>query len=63
MLGAFLLGTLTTRATERGVIVGIAVSLAAMIAVRLFTSLAWTWYVLAGTAICCLVGLVFSAHD
>jgi SSS family solute:Na+ symporter len=63
MLGAFLMGTLTTRATERGVIAGIGVSLAAMIAVRLFTRLAWTWYVLAGTAICCFVSALFSRHD
>ena len=52
MLGAFLLGVLTRRTTERGVIVGIGVSLAAMIAVRVFTPLAWTWYVLVGTIVC-----------
>ena len=61
MLGAFLLGVLTTTATERGVMAGIGVSLAAMIGVRIFTPLAWTWYVLAGTAICVVVGLVVSA--
>ncbi len=60
MLGAFLLGVLTTWATERGVMAGIAVSLAAMIVVRLATPLAWTWYVLAGTAICVSVGAVVS---
>jgi SSS family transporter len=62
MLGAFLLGILTTRADERGVMTGIGVSLAAMIAVRVFTSLAWTWYVLAGTAICVGVGLSASGR-
>jgi len=56
MLGAFLLGILTTRADERGVMIGIGVSLAAMIGVRVFTPLAWTWYVLVGTAICVSVG-------
>jgi SSS family solute:Na+ symporter len=61
MLGAFLLGVLTTSATQRGVIAGIGVSLIAMIGVRVFTPLAWTWYVLAGTAICMGVGLVVSA--
>ncbi len=60
MLGAFLLGVLTKSATERGVMAGIGLSLAAMIGVRVFTSLAWTWYVLAGTAICMGVGLVVS---
>jgi Na+/proline symporter len=60
MLGAFLLGVLTRRATERGVMAGIATSLAIMIGVRLFTALAWTWYVLAGTVACIIVGLLFS---
>src|SRR5476649_529661 len=60
MLGAFLLGVLTKTVTERGVMTGIGVSLVAMIGVRVFTPLAWTWYVLAGTAICMGVGLVVS---
>jgi solute:Na+ symporter, SSS family len=60
MLGAFLLGVLTRRTTERGVMIGIAVSLAVMVAVRLFTPLAWTWYVLAGATVCVAAGLVFS---
>jgi Na+/proline symporter len=60
MLGAFLLGVLTQRTTERGVMIGIAVSLAVMVAVRLFTPLAWTWYVLAGAAVCFAAGLLFS---
>ena len=60
MLGAFLLGVLTKRANERGVMAGIGVSLVAMIGVRVFTPLAWTWYVLAGTIICMSVGLVVS---
>src|SRR6266852_502080 len=60
MLGAFLLGVLTTTATETGAMAGIGVSLAAMIAVRLWTPLAWTWYVLAGTAICVTVGMAVS---
>jgi Na+/proline symporter len=60
MLGAFLLGVLTTRATERGVIAGISVSLIVMIAVRLFTPLAWTWYVLVGALICMSAGWLAS---
>lgn len=60
MLGAFLLGVLTKSANERGVVAGIGVSLVTMIGVRVFTPLAWTWYVLAGTAICTCVGLVVS---
>lgn len=60
MLGAFLLGVLTTRVTAQGAAIGLAVSLAAMIGVRVWTELAWTWYVLVGTAICAVVGLVAS---
>jgi Na+/proline symporter len=60
MLGAFLLGVLTRRATGAGAMAGMGVSLAAMIAVRLFTPLAWTWYVVAGTAVCTGVGLMVS---
>jgi SSS family transporter len=60
MLGAFLLGVGTTRATENGVIVGIAVSLACMLLVRIYTPLAWTWYVLVGTVICTGVGYAAS---
>jgi len=61
MLGAFLMGVLTRAATQAGVMAGIAVSLAAMIAVKAFTPLAWTWYVVAGTAICVSVGMLVSA--
>ena len=60
MLGAFLLGVLTKSANERGVMAGIGVSLLAMIGVRVFTPLAWTWYVLAGTTMCMAAGLVVS---
>ncbi len=56
MLGAFLLGRFSTRATGTSVIAGVAVSLAAMIAIRVFSPLAWTWYVLVGAAICTSVG-------
>lgn len=60
MLGAFLLGVLPRRANQRGVITGMTVSLAAMIAVWLFTPLAWTWYVVTGTALTVATGLVAS---
>jgi SSS family solute:Na+ symporter len=60
MLGAFLMGVLTTRATERGVMAGIGVSLAAMVAVWWLTPLAWTWFVLTGTAVCVGVGMAES---
>ena len=60
MLGAFLMGVLTRSATQSGVMAGIGVSLAAMIAVKLFTPLAWTWYVVTGTMLCMSVGMLVS---
>jgi SSS family solute:Na+ symporter len=60
MLGAFLMGVLTSSATQKGVMAGIAVSLVAMIAIKAFTPLAWTWYVLAGTLICGGTGMIVS---
>jgi len=60
MLGAFLLGVTTRSANQVGVMAGIGVSLVAMIAVRVFTPLAWTWYVLVGAVCCVAVGLVVS---
>jgi Na+/proline symporter len=60
MLGAFLLGVLTKRANQRGVMTGMAVALAVMLFVWLKTPLAWTWYVLTGTIICSVVGYVVS---
>src|SRR3989440_11763003 len=56
MLGAFLLGVLTKRANQRGVMTGMALSLAFMLMIWLETTLAWTWYVLAGTTVCFVVG-------
>ena len=58
--GAFLLGVLTTRANQPGAIAGIGVSLVSMLLVKLYTPLAWTWYVLVGTAICVTVGYAVS---
>ena len=60
MLGAFAVGVLTRRATERGAIAGIAVSLAVMVLVKLYTPLAWTWYVLVGTIVCAAVACAVS---
>jgi SSS family transporter len=60
MLGVFLLGLLTRRANQFGAIVGATAALVAMVAVRLGTPLAWTWYVLVGTCIAFAVGYVAS---
>jgi len=85
MLGAFLLGVLTRRANQIGVMTGMAVTLAAMVFIKFYagtmhlasarygfqttgwmewlavhTDIAWTWFVLIGTVICCCVGYAVS---
>jgi solute:Na+ symporter, SSS family len=60
LLGVFLLGTWNRRANEPGALIGFAFGIAAMIAVARFSSLAWTWYVLAGTIVTFIVGSVAS---
>jgi solute:Na+ symporter, SSS family len=61
MLGAFLLGVLTKRANQTGVIVGMLASMTTMLIIKFATDLAWTWYVLVGTVICLSVGYVVSS--
>ena len=60
MLGVFLLGTWNRRANERGTLIGFATGIAAMIAIRFWTPLAFTWYVLAGTIVTFAVGSLAS---
>jgi SSS family transporter len=60
MLGAFLLGVLTKRANQRGVMTGMAAALVVMAVVWFKTHLAWTWYVITGTIICSAVGYLVS---
>jgi len=63
LLGVFLLGMLTRRANQRGVIVGMACGLAAEIYVWTATRVPWTWYVVIGTAVTFLVGYAASAAE
>jgi len=63
LLGLFLLGLLNPRATSRGAVVGMIAGLAVILWVRLNTSLAWTWYVLAGTVPTFIVGSLASLLD
>ncbi len=51
LLGVFLLGVLTKRPDERAAIAGMLAGLATIVYVRFFTSVAWTWYVLAGATV------------
>ena len=60
MLGAFLLGVLTKRANQTGVVTGMVASMATMLYIWNFTPIAWTWYVLLGTTICFTVGFAVS---
>jgi SSS family solute:Na+ symporter len=59
-LGVFLLGTWNRRANETGALTGFTTGLAAMIAIKFLTPLAWTWYVLVGTVITFAVGFLAS---
>ena len=56
LLGVFLLGVLTRRVGENAAIAGMVAGLATMAAVKLCTSIAWTWYVLIGTSVTFMVG-------
>jgi solute:Na+ symporter, SSS family len=60
MLGVFLLGSWNRRANETGALIGFATGIAAVIAVRFCTPLAFTWYVLAGTIVTFAIGSLAS---
>lgn len=63
LLGLFLLGILNRRATSRGAVAGMAAGLALLLYVHFETKLAWTWYVLVGTAATFIVGSLVSLLD
>ena len=50
LLGTFLLGVLTKRVGERSAMCGMAAGLAINLYLKFGTTVAWTWYVLIGTA-------------
>jgi Na+/proline symporter len=60
LLGVFLLGLLTRRATESGAMIGMCAGLAVTLYLRFYTPVAWTWYISLGTAITFSVGWVSS---
>jgi SSS family solute:Na+ symporter len=60
MVGVFLLGVLTKKAGARGSIVGMIVGLLAMLGIWRYSSIAFTWYVLIGTAITFCTGYLAS---
>ena len=57
LLGVFLLGILTRRPGEVAAICGVVAGLAAVLAVHFMTPVAFTWYVMIGTAVTFGVGL------
>lgn len=61
LLGVFLLGTLTTRVSESAAMVGMLAGLLVMLYVKLFTTIAFTWYVVLGTSVTFATGLLASA--
>ncbi len=60
LLGVFLLGLLTKRVGEIAAMCGMTASLLLMLYVGLRTPIAFTWYVLIGTAATCAVGFLVS---
>ena len=56
LLGVFLLGVLTRRASENGAITGMLVGFAFNLYLWRFTSVAFTWYVVFGSTITFIVG-------
>ncbi len=60
LLGVFLLGVLTRRVGENAAMSAMVAGLVAMAAVKFATPVAWTWYVLIGTAVTFAAGCGFS---
>ncbi|HET9783640.1 MAG TPA: sodium:solute symporter, partial [Terriglobales bacterium] len=59
LLGMFLLGTLTRRATQTGAIVGLAVGIGTTVVLSR-AGVAFTWFVVAGTLVTFGVGYLIS---
>jgi len=60
LLGLFLLGTLDKRATATAATIGMFTGLAVILSIWRFTPVAFTWYVLFGSAVTFLVGSLMS---
>lgn len=60
LLGVFLLGVLTRRATESGAMVGMALGFITEVYLWQFTAVPWTWWVAIGSAMTFVVGYVAS---
>lgn len=60
LLGVFLLGVLTTRANQRGAMLGMAFGFLTELYIWLGTRVPWTWYVIIGTIVTFVVGYASS---
>ncbi len=60
LLGVFLLGVLTSRVRGNAALAGVAGGMAAMLYVRAYTTIAFTWWVLIGTAVTFSIGYLAS---
>jgi SSS family solute:Na+ symporter len=60
LLGVFLLGLLTRRVGETAAMVAMSAGLVLMLYIKFATPIAWTWYVVIGSAATFATGLVFS---
>ncbi len=60
LLGVFLLGVLTRRVGEGAAIAGMLAGLATVVGIRIYTHIAWTWYVSIGTGVTFATGLLAS---
>ena len=60
VLGAFLVGVLSTRTGPRGMLTGMLVGIAVLFWIWMSGVMAWTWYAFAGAAITSIVALVSS---
>ena len=60
LLGLFLLGRFSSSATPAGAAAGMLTGLAAVLCIKFFTPLAWTWYVLTGTVVTYAAGIATS---
>lgn len=63
LLGAFLLGVLTRRATQNGAMVGMIFGFASEVYLWQFTTVPWTWWVIIGTMVTFFVGYGASLFD
>jgi solute:Na+ symporter, SSS family len=61
LLGVFLLGVLTRRANQRGAMLGMLFGFAVELYLWLGTHVAWTWWVMIGTAVTYGVGYLISS--